>query len=165
MQRSIIPVVVTRQYRSDNAGQGGFGPGTFFGYDWFVVDTGSMLELILPGNYQTQFAVQPDGTFIDTLDPLFTGAVFTKNGDGTYTLTTGGQWKYSFDTNKLLIGITDPNNNTLTLLRQNDTDVTSAVTPEGQTVGFTVHLLGRDRYTQITAPDGSVHYVRVCRQL
>ena len=119
----IIPVSITRYYRSGDASIGAFGRGTSIEYDLWLGDYGDMLLLIEPGNYQYQFAKQPDGTYTNTTDPDFAGAVVTYNAsDDTRTLRLRDGLKYTFAYKDRmsgeLIGIEDRNGNKLSFTRR-----------------------------------------------
>ncbi len=72
----IIPVSISRYYRSGTNNLGTFGRNTYFEYDWWMGAYGAdgkinntnptMFLLVKPGNYQYRLAKQPDGTFINT---------------------------------------------------------------------------------------------------
>lgn len=132
----IIPVNITRYYRSGDTGIGTFGRGTYFEYDWWVGEYQDMLLLIKPGNYQYRFPKQPDNSYINTKDPDMRGAVFTKNADSTKTLRMRDGWKYKFDSGGYLIEISDRNGNTLTIGRGGGGYISNIVTAEGGTVTF-----------------------------
>ncbi|GBD99359.1 tRNA(Glu)-specific nuclease WapA precursor [bacterium BMS3Abin07] len=156
--QGIIPVNITRHYRSGDNGMGGYGKGTYFGYDWWIGDYTDMLLLLMPGNYQYRFSKQADGTFINTVDPRYSGAVFYKNADGTYTLKKKNGWSYKFSAQRLLVEIKDPNGNTLTFLREVESNVTKIITPEGREITLDIVIRGRDNITKITGPKGTVTY-------
>ncbi|MBI5674455.1 MAG: RHS repeat protein [Nitrospirae bacterium] len=146
----IIPVNITRYYRSGATGLGAFGIGTFFEYDWWLgaydadgnlTDTDpTMLLLIKPGNFQYRFDVkQADGTFINDSNPAMRGAVITKNADNTKTMRMRNGWTYNFDSSGKLIEIADRNGNQLTLTRHSDFEggyISGITTSEGRTITF-----------------------------
>ena len=83
----VIPLGVTRAYRSGGNFLGPFGLGTTLGDDDFVVRTSStVITYVYRANARTTFSQQPDGTFTTTTVPAFRGASITANADGTYTL-------------------------------------------------------------------------------
>ncbi len=158
---SIIPVEVVRFYRSGDNGMGGYGKGTYFGYDWWIGDYGNMLLLLIPGNYQYRFALQPDGSFSNSTDPKYAGSRIYKNTDGTYSLKTKKGWNYKFGNNKLLTEIRDPNGNVLSFFHEIDGNLSKIITPEGNVITFDLQIggsNGRDIYTKIIGPDMTVNY-------
>ena len=143
----IIPVNITRYYRTGDSGAGAFGTGTYFEYDWWLGDYDSdedgivdMYLLIKPGNYQFRFDTkQADGTFINETDPSVQGAAVTENADSTKTLRMKNGWTYTFDESGNLTAIADRNGNALTFTRRSDFEggyLTAITTPEGRTVTF-----------------------------
>lgn len=153
----IIPVSITRYYRSRESGSavsgstglGAFGKGTYFDYDWWMgaydgsgnINNSSptMYLLIKPGNYQYRFPKQGDGTFINTTDPAMRGAVVTKNADNSRTLSMVDGWTYKFDSSGKLIELSDRNGNKLTFVRRSDFEggyLTEIVTAEGNRITF-----------------------------
>ncbi|MBI4655080.1 MAG: carboxypeptidase regulatory-like domain-containing protein, partial [Nitrospirae bacterium] len=157
----IIPVNITRYYRSRDSGSavtgttglGAFGKGMYLEYDWWMgsYDTDSdgnidMFLLIKPGNYQYRFDVQQTGgTFINDSDPSMRGAVITKNADNTKSLKMRDGWTYKFDTSGDLIEIADRNGNKLTFTRHSDFEggyLSQITTPEGRTLAFTQTYTG-----------------------
>ena len=151
----IIPVSISRYYRSGTNNIGTFGRNTYFEYDWWMGAYGAdgkinntnptMFLLVKPGNYQYRFAKQPDGTFINTSDPAMHGAIATRNSDGTRTLSMKDGWTYKFDLSGDMIEIADRNGNKLTLNRHSDFEggyLKKIITPEGRTITFNQTLTG-----------------------
>ncbi|MBI4653725.1 MAG: hypothetical protein HY752_01805, partial [Nitrospirae bacterium] len=154
----IIPVNITRYYRSRDSGSavtgstglGAFGKGMYLEYDWWlgaydadgnINNTNpTMFLLIKPGNYQYRFDVQQTGgTFINDSDPAMAGAVITRNADSTKTLKMRDGWTYKFDSSGDLIEIADRNSNKLTLTRHSDFEggyIKTITTPEGREITF-----------------------------
>jgi hypothetical protein len=85
----IIPLVITRTYRTNLTNVGPFGLGTSWDYDRFLQPppNGSPDALLLftPGNRQDLFARQSDGSFQNLSSPALRGAVVTV-ADGLRTL-------------------------------------------------------------------------------
>jgi len=145
----VIPVSISRYYRSNDTGLGAFGKKTYFEYDWWMGAYGAnglinnnnptMYLLVKPGNYQYRFSIQTDGTFTNTTDPAMGGAVVTKNADNSRTLRMKDGWTYKFDSSGRLIEISDRNGNRLTFERHSDFEggyLKKITTPEGRTVTF-----------------------------
>ena len=98
----IFPVKIKRYYRNRDggslAGLGAFGKGTWFEYDWWLGDYTNMVRLVKPGNYKYDFPKQPDGTYKNSTDPEFRGAVITYDAaNDTHTLRTRDGSTYKFD--------------------------------------------------------------------
>ncbi|MBI5674452.1 MAG: hypothetical protein HZC48_01325 [Nitrospirae bacterium] len=156
----IIPVNITRYYRSGVTGLGAFGIGTYFEYDWWLGAYGAdgqlndtnptMLLLIKPGNFQYRFTdPDGDGTFTNTTDSAFSGV--TVSYDSFYETRTlrmrdGIQYKfiYSEKYNGELMEIADRNGNKLNFTRQPRPEsgddaggyLTGITTSEGRTITF-----------------------------
>jgi len=156
-----IPFEIKRFYRSGDEGWGAFGTGTYFGFDWWVGDYGSMLLLLKPGNYRYRFSKQPDGTYANTTDPEYLGDVFYRNADNTFTLKKKDGWNFTFGTDRLLNQIKNPNGKTLTFFKEIDGNISRIVLPEGGQITIDYQLagvLGRDRLIGISGPSGTVNY-------
>ena len=151
----VIPVSITRYFRSGNANIGAFGRGTYFEYDWWMGAYGAdgqinnsnptMYLLVKPGNHKFRFSKQPDGTFINTVDPAMRGAVVTKNADNTRTLRMRDGWTYKFDLSGDMTEIADRNGNKLTLTRRTDFEggyLREIVMPDGKKITFNQTFLG-----------------------
>lgn len=145
----IMPVSISRYYRSNDTGLGAFGKNTYFEYDWWMgaYDANGLINnsnptmylLVKPGNYQYRFSIQTDGTFMNTTDPAMGGAVVTKNADNSRTLRMKDGWTYKFDGSGRLVEISDRNGNRLTFERHSDFEggyLKKITTPEGRTVTF-----------------------------
>jgi len=80
----ITPLAVTRTYRTNLTNAGPFGLGTSWPFDLFLQPppNGSLDALLLftPGNRQSPFGRQPDGSFINTTSPALRGAVISVAG-------------------------------------------------------------------------------------
>jgi RHS repeat-associated protein len=124
----IIPVQIKRFYRNRESGSavsysgsdglGAFGKGTYFEYDWWLGIYTDMVRLIKPGNYQYDFAKQPDGSYLNTANPEIRGSRITVNADSTKTLRMRDGWSYKFDTYGELIEVADRNGNKITITRR-----------------------------------------------
>lgn len=155
----IIPFGIKRFYRSGDTTIGGFGYGTYFGYDWWLGVYGNMLLLLKPGNYQYRFYQQPDGTFVNTTDPEYQGSVFTFNSNAnSYTMKKRDGWSYTFGTSRLLDQIADPNGNAITFLKQVDGNISTIILPDGTNITINYLIGSRDNITSISGPLGQVTY-------
>lgn len=149
----IVPISISRYYRSGDTNLGAFGRSTYFEYDWWlggydangnINNTNpTMFLLVKPGNYQFQFAIQPDGTFTNSVNPAMSGSVITKNGDNTKTLRMKDGMVYLFNSFGELVRITDRNGNGITINRVDMNNgynegghITSITTTDGKTVTF-----------------------------
>ncbi len=144
----IIPVKIKHYYRSRDSGNavsgstglGTFGKGMYFEYDWWLGSYQSMLRLTKPGTYHYDFALQADGSYMNSADPEFRAAKITTNADGTKTLRMRDGHTYKFDTGGSLIEIADRNGNKVTIQRHSYYEggyITSITTAEGHVVTFT----------------------------
>jgi RHS repeat-associated protein len=165
-----IPAVIHRTYNPEDpfAIKGltlGLGPGWAFSVDVVLLQASPMLQrVILPGNARSDFAQQGPGTFINSDNLLFMGAVLTASGDNTFHLRfkDGTVWRFVPHPNPLLAGTyllsaqTDRNGNVLTIDRDSAGNITRLIEPAGRSLSFTY---GGGRITRITDPLGrSVHY-------
>jgi YD repeat-containing protein len=149
----IIPLTVTRTYRTNLTNAGPFGLGTSWDYDRFLQPppNGSPDALLLfsPGNRQDLFARQPDGTFINPTSPALRGAVVTVAG-GIRALRYKDGTTLRFRTNDgLLMSQTDRNGNTVFITRDSQGRVTTLTEPAGRllTFSYTGTNLRIDRIT------------------
>jgi RHS repeat-associated protein len=136
----IIPLVVTRTYRTNLTNAGPFGLGTSWEYDRFLQPppNGSPDALLLfsPGNRQDLFARQADGTFLNTTSPALRGAVVTVTADTrTLRFKDGSTWRFR-TSDGLLVNQTDRNGNTLTIFRDSQGRVTTLAEPRGRSLTF-----------------------------
>ena len=136
----ILPIAITRTYRTNLTNAGPFGLGTSWPYDIFLQPppNGSPDSLILftPGNRQDLFFHQPDGSFINTTSPPLRGAVVTvAGGIRALRYKDGSLWR--FDAAGRLISQADRNGNTVTLTRDNQSRVTAISEPSGRQLTVT----------------------------
>ncbi len=168
-----IPIVFTRTYRTNGAPVGPFGPGTSQPYNVSVQP--SPPTLVFPEGVRVRFSLQPDGTYQNTTDPAYRGAVLTPppphctqfSGPATLRFKEGTVWSFGglvcqgdiFDTlNALyLTAQTDRNGNTVTITRGGDpagtvVAVGALAEPSGRKLTFTYDTASR--ITAITDPIG-----------
>lgn len=152
----IIPVEIKRTYRNrdggsavqgTSAGLGAFGKGMSLNYDWWLGSYNSMMRLVKPGNYQYDFALQPDGSYLNTVDPEMRGAKVTVNPDGTRTLRMRDGHIYKFESAGGLIEIVDRYGNKVTIARRHGSPdeggyATSITTAEGRVFTFSQTYTG-----------------------
>ena len=171
----MIPVKIKRIYRNRDGGQavqntttglGAFGKGMYFEYDWWLGTYSSMLRLTKPGSYQYDFALQGDGSYLNTVDPEFRGAKVTVNADSTKTLRMRDGWIYKFNSYGELIEIDDRNSNKVIITRvhgfpDEGGHISSITTAEGRIINFNYTYVGGNfiRYDSITDSIGrSIKY-------
>jgi len=140
----IIPLVVTRTYRTNTSSPGPFGLGTSWNYDLFLLPppNGSpdQLLLIMPGGSANPFARQPDGSYANTISPIFRGAQVTvEPGLRTLRFKDGTTWRFR-SADGLLDSQTDRNGNTLAISRDGQGRATALTEPMGRSL--TVSYLG-----------------------
>ncbi|MBI4489579.1 MAG: IPT/TIG domain-containing protein [Deltaproteobacteria bacterium] len=146
----ILPIAITRTYRTNLTNAGPFGLGTSWPYDMFLEPppNGSPDTLILftPGNRQDLFARQPDGSFVNAISPALRGAVVTVVGGlRSLRFKDGSLWR--FDGAGRLISQADRNGNTITLTRDSQGRVSQISEPSGRqlTLSYTGANLRIDR--------------------
>jgi RHS repeat-associated protein len=137
-----IPVRIVRTHRTRDGTLGPFGIGTYLNYDWYVYRYGSgyaNARLNLPGNIRFPFSKQADGSYLNTTDPAYLGAVLTFAGDGTATLRLKDGMTYGFNTRGLLVSQADRYGNRLTFVREEAGNIGRILDGSGRTlVTFTV---------------------------
>jgi YD repeat-containing protein len=122
--------------------------------------TASAINLIMPDGNQFLFSKQSNGSFVNSGIPSMEGAVMTVETDNT---SVDLRWKdgtiFRFVQifvvpylQELLGSITDPNGNTIRIVRSGF-GITDIIDPVGRDLHF--NLNGNGLITQITAPDGS----------
>jgi len=179
-------IEVERTYRTLSTLPGPFGIGSSHNYGFRLNTTApqnsATLNLIMPDSNQNAFIRQPDGTLINTDIPSLRGVVMTTASDGTATLRWKDGTLFRFVASDFLLGsvlqsISDPNGNTVTLIRNSSRPaqitnvvdpvgrrlvlsydssdrVTSIVDPIGRTVGYTYN--SRGTLETVTDPEGGV---------
>jgi RHS repeat-associated protein len=136
----IVPLVVARTYRTNSSSLGPFGIGTSWTYDLFLTPppNGSpdQLRLLLPGGSDNPFIRQPDGSFVNTISPIFRGARITVEADlRVLRFKDGTTWRFR-TSDGLLLSQTDRNGNTLTIFRDPSGRVRTLSTPGGRSLDF-----------------------------
>jgi YD repeat-containing protein len=169
-----MPVVIQRTYNPFDpfgaiAGfQLGFGPGWALPVDMVLQEeTASLRRLILPGNARIPFGRGAQGSFINTTDPSFAGAVLTADGQGGHILRLKGGTTWRFASGWLarvkltpLVGMgllveqTDPNGNRMTIERDAFGGITRLVDSVSREFTFTLNSSGL--ITAITDPVGRI---------
>ncbi len=136
-----IPVVLRRTYRTNGYPYGPFGAGTSFDVNLILAPpaNGSPDQLILrmPGDSLNPFVRQPDGSFVNTVAPIFRGARVTLEGDNRILrFKDGAVWTFR-GSDGLLMAQTDRNGNTLTLERNATYGrITRIVGPTGRAISL-----------------------------
>ena len=158
----VLPVVITRTYRSNFTNAGPFGIGTSSSFDVSLQAPSSFnnqtIVLISPGNKQDMFSRQSDGTYVNTTAPSLRGAVLSESGSSqsvySLKLKDGRTWK--FNSLGLLISQADRNGNTILFLRDSFTRVTRIEEPAGRalTISYGTSGLGLTSIQSITDPIG-----------
>jgi RHS repeat-associated protein len=149
----IIPISLTRSYRTNDNLSRAFGIGTSHNYDMFTVgDTNpyTYQELILPNGSRIRFErISPgtsasDAVYIHTASPTpFYGATIRWNtSGGGWLLTTRDGTVYAFPDSagsttpgkQALLSITDRNGNTVKLTRDGNGNLTQVTSPTGRQI-------------------------------
>jgi RHS repeat-associated protein len=152
----ILPIAVTRTYRTNLANAGPFGLGTSWPYDIFLQpppnSSPDALILFTPGNRQDLFSRQADGSFENTTSPPLGGAIVTvASGIRSLRFKDGTLWR--FDPAGRLISQADRNGNALTLIRDGQGRVIAISEPSGRQL--TVSYVGATlRISSIRDPVG-----------
>ncbi len=154
-----LPLTLSRAYHPDHPFtflELGLGRGWTLSVDVALIEVNASLRrLILPGNARFEFVRQPDGTFTNSLHPLFAGAVLTQTGTShTLRFRDGATWRWApavvagFG---LLVEQADRTGNRLTIERDSSGRILRIVEAVGRAVEFT-YTSGR--VSQITDPLG-----------
>lgn len=154
-------VSIDRTYRSLSGNPGPFGVGTSHNYG-YELDTfgllqgGATITLVMPDGNQQPFIRQADGvSFVNSTIPALQGAVIKTPVLGQYSLRWKSGMTFTFQSPPAgfrvayLNSITDPNGNTVTLVRGNNADplqITKIVDPVGRSLGITY-----DNFSRITS--------------
>jgi RHS repeat-associated protein len=173
-------VAITRTYRGLTADPGPFGIGTNHNYG-YMLDTSSLslstpctliglftgcgtIRLIMPDGNQFVFVKQVDGTFMNTTVPSIRGAVISNLACISQGCAATLRWKngatFQFQPGSggavFLSSITDANNNTTTLVRNQSApmEVTQITDPVGRSLNLSYD--SSFRITSITDPIGRV---------
>ncbi|MCH8623099.1 kelch repeat-containing protein, partial [Undibacterium sp. TS12] len=160
----IIPLSVARSYRQRDADSRAFGIGTNLSYDVFLVGNStvwSYQDLVLPDGSQLHFPRITPGTDYQTAvyqhsssNTAFNGATVRWNGplwSWIMTLKDGTvlQFPEAMNSNSArkgaLTSIRDRYNNTLTMVRDSNGNLTKVTSPSGRYIQFTY-----DGYNRIT---------------
>jgi len=149
----IIPLTISRTYRTNLTNAGPFGLGTSWEYERFLQPppNGSPDALLLfsPGNRQDLFARQPDGSFANSTSPALRGAVVTVvSGTRTLRFKDGRSWRFR-TSDGLLVSQADRNGNTVLISLDSQGRVTALTEPAGRqlTFSYTGASLRIDRIT------------------
>ena len=90
----LLPLAVTRTYNFADFGSGPLGPGWTHSYDWSASENGTLVTIKRGDGRRDQFTWTGSGYAA----PLGVSDTLTKNGDGSFTLTTRNQVSYEFGT-------------------------------------------------------------------
>ncbi len=180
----VLPVHITRTYRSKSEGIGPFGQGGSFNYHLYLSVVGSALRLQLPDQSRYLFSPDPDGKYRNTAYPFLKGAAITRLGS-TDELRWRDGMVYVFNSSGWLIAQRDRYNNTIQIIRDGVTpriveirepsgrtltftyttvkrgfalfDVIASITdPLGRTVRYTYYVGSNGRLSRVTDPAGGV---------
>jgi RHS repeat-associated protein len=132
---AILPIAITRTYRTQLTNAGPFGIGTSWPYDIFLEpppnSSPDTLILFTPGNRQDLFSRQANGSFVNTSSPALRGAVVTvAAGIRSLRFKDGSLW--GFDSAGKLISQADRHGNTITLTRDAQGRITQITEPAGR---------------------------------
>ncbi len=139
----VIPVVITRYYRTIASGIGPFGQAGSFTYDLFVKTVGTTLSLQTPDVNRYIFSQGVDGKYRNGSFPRWQGAVFTKFLDGHYELRLRDGMTWGFNSAGWLTQQRDRYGNQVTISRDGANLVTQIQNPAGKTLTFTYKTVSR----------------------
>lgn len=160
-----VPAVIHRTYNpNDPVGfirgfQFGLGPGWALSVDVIVLEVNdSLRRIILPGNSRFDFVRQANGTFVESTNRRFGGAVLSSQGGGAHQLRfkDGTTWRFatSFISGvDLLVEQVDRNGNRLAIVRDSQGGITSIIEPSGRELTLTY---AGGRLSEVTDPIGRV---------
>lgn len=148
----VIPVTITRYYRTIASGIGPFGQAGSFNYDLFVKTVGTTLSLQMPEVNRYIFSQGVDGKYRNSTFPRWQGAVFTKFVDGHYELRLRDGMTWVFNSAGWLTQQTDRYGNQVIITRDGSNLVTQIQNPAGKTLTFTYKTVSRgDTFFQVVA--------------
>lgn len=148
----VIPVDITRYYRTMVIGIGRFGQGGSFNYDLFVKTVGTTLSLQTPDVNRYIFSQGVDGKYRNSTFPRWQGAVFTKFADGHYELRLRDGMTWVFNSAGWLTQQRDRYGNQVTITRDASNLVTQIQNPAGKTLTFTYKTVSRgDTFFSVVA--------------
>ncbi|HEV2387693.1 MAG TPA: RHS repeat-associated core domain-containing protein [Candidatus Acidoferrales bacterium] len=152
----VIPIVLTRMYRQNDAASRAFGVGTNHPYDIFLVGDSfpyTYLDLVMADGSRVHFTrTSTDTTYTDAVyvansDPgPFFGATIVWNGNTSqWNLTRRDGTVYVFPDSYqktrgqqgAVLSITDRNGNTLTITRDSNSNATQITSPNGRWIALT----------------------------
>lgn len=140
-----VPLSFTRYYHSGSSINRYLGYGWTHNYDWYLEFPSGAVKVFYPDGHAVAF-VQSGGSYVPRAGVYDT---LVQNGDGTYTLTTRDQIRYSFSSAGRLTSIKDGNNTTTSLL-YTGTLLTSITDPGGRSL--TVQYDGSNRVWKVVDP-------------
>jgi len=169
----VIPINLTRTYRQMDPTSHAFGIGTMSNYDVYLIGDGSTysyIDLVLANGGKLEFDRTSTGTgysnavYLSTSSPgQFYGAQIVWNGS-SWTLTMKNGTKLLFpessnagtDLQAALAGIVDRYGNTVTLTRDSNNNLTSAISPNGRWIQYSYDT--SNRVTQASDSSGRTVY-------
>ncbi|CAI4030252.1 hypothetical protein DNFV4_00680 [Nitrospira tepida] len=138
----VLPVHITRTYRSKSEGIGPFGQGGSFTYHLSLSVVGTALRLQLADQSRYLFSQDPDGKYRNTSYPFLKGAAITRLGT-TDELRWRDGMVYVFNSAGWLIEQRDRYNNKIQILRDGSNLITEIKNPAGQALTFTYTTVRR----------------------
>ncbi len=118
-------VNMSRTYNSRSDKNTPFGRGWTFGFEGYVDGT-NVIDVTLPNGSVERFR-----QYGSRYEPEESRSQFVKNADGTFTLTTKDQYRYTFNTDRYLTKMEDRNGNAVNIT----VDSTGKITKITDTVG------------------------------
>ena len=138
-------VNISRTYNSRSDVSKEFGRGWTFGFTGRVEGT-EVVDVSLPNGSVERFRLSGN-----VYEPEESRSKFVKNADGTYTLTTQDQYKYTFNTNRYLVKMEDRNGNAINITVDGNGKITQITDTVGR--AFTVSYGVNGLVQKITDPE------------
>lgn len=114
-------VNISRTYNSRSDKNTPLGRGWTFGFEGYVEGT-NVVDVTLPNGSVERFRMNGS-----VYEPEESRSKFAKNTDGTYTLTSKDQYKYTFNTDRYLVKMEDRNGNSVNITVDSTGKITKVI--------------------------------------
>ncbi len=141
-------VNIARTYNSRSDKSTPMGRGWTFGFEG-KIDGTSVIDVTLPTGSVERFRLNND-----VYEPEESRSKFVKNANGTYTLTTKDQYKYTFNSDRYLVKMEDRNGNAVVIT----VDGSGKITAVTDTVGreYKIAYNANSLIDNISDPEGRI---------
>jgi RHS repeat-associated protein len=136
----ILPVAITRSYRTQAAGIGPFGLGGSFNFDVSMQPVALTYSFLMPNGNRFTLSQDADGKYRNTAHPFLRGAALTKFADNHTELRWKDGATYVFSAAGYLTAQKDRYNNQITITRDLTNQITQIQDPTGRAVTITYTL-------------------------